>query len=392
MTQPPRTALVIGSGPAGLMAADVLSAAGVTVTIAEQMPSPGRKLLMAGKSGLNLTMDQPQAEFAATYDDIPQLQAAIAGFGPAEVIEWTRGLGQEVFTGTSGRVFPVVMKASPLLRAWLGRLAAQGAELRTRWRWTGWDGHAARFETPEGPQTLAADATLLACGGASWSRLGSDGAWADWTQDVTPFAPANAGLRVDWSNHMARHFGQPIKGAALHAGKTLSRGEFILSERGLEGGGIYAVCRPVRDGAALSLDLTPDLPLQEVSARLNRSNEKASQPNRLRKALRLDPARIALLQEFGRPLPTELAPLIKNLPIRHQGPRPLDEAISTAGGLRFVALDNNLQVKVRPGVYAAGEMLDWEAPTGGYLITACLATGRAAAQAALTGTVPSAAP
>ncbi|WP_018304126.1 TIGR03862 family flavoprotein [Wenxinia marina] len=379
-----RTALVVGAGPAGLMAAEEMARAGLAVTVAEAMPSPARKLLMAGKSGLNLTMDRPLPDFLDGFGPglPPAVAAAVAEFGPAEVAAWARGLGQEVFTGSTGRVFPVAMKASPLLRAWLRRLDGLGVALRTRWRWTGWDGGGLRFDTPDGPRTERPDATVLACGGASWRRLGSDGAWAGWIgTGVTPFAPANVGLRVDWSPHMSPLFGTPVKGAALHAGATTSRGEFVISERGLEGGGIYAIGRSVREGAELRLDLLPDLSSGEIRARLASAPARQSLSNRLRRNLGLDPARISLLNEFGRPLPGDLAPLLKALPVRHAGPRPLDEAISTAGGLSFEAL-HGLELKDRPGTFAAGEMLDWEAPTGGWLITASLATGRAAGRAA----------
>ena len=377
------TALVIGAGPAGLMAANVLAQGGVTVTLADAMATPARKFLMAGKSGLNLTKDEPLAAFLAAYTPHPPaLNAALRGFGPEQVKDWARGLGQEVFTGTSGRVFPVAMKASPLLRAWLNRLDGLGVTLRSRWRWTGWDGAAVVFQTPEGPQALTPDVTVLALGGASWARLGSDGGWAALLPGLTaPFRPANMGLAVDWSAHMAPHLGAPVKGVALHAGASTSRGEFVLSAKGLEGGGIYAVSRAVRDGAALTLDLFPDLTLADLRARLARLPAKDSLPNRLRK-LGLDPARTALVLEWGRPLPVDPAPLLKALPVRHTGPRPLDEAISSAGGLRFDAL-TGFMLTARPGTFAAGEMLHWEAPTGGYLITACLATGRAAGLQAL---------
>ena len=377
-------ALVIGAGPAGLMAAEVLAEAGHRVVIADAMPSPARKFLMAGKSGLNLTKDEPLPEFLSHYHpQAPQLIAAVSDFDPLEVIAWTKGLGQDVFTGSTGRVFPVAMKASPLLRAWLARLEANGVRLKRRWRWTGWDGEAAGFATPDGETRVEAKVTILALGGASWARLGSDGRWAALFEGQTaPVAAANIGLIVDWAPQMAQQFGKPVKGAALFAGDLSSRGEFVISKRGLEGGGVYTVSRAVRDGAPLFIDLFPDKSLDQLRAALSRPRGKSTLAKHLKQTLGLDPIRWALLNEFGRPLPDDLAPLLKALPVRHSGPRPMDEAISTAGGLRFDALDEGLMLKDRPGVYAAGEMLDWEAPTGGYLLTGCLATGRMAGLAA----------
>jgi len=370
-------ALVIGAGPAGLMAAEGLGKAGLSVLVADAMPSVGRKFLMAGKSGLNLTKMEQIDQFLDAYGDAPNaMRDAVAAFGPQDVSDWAEGLGQPVFTGSTGRVFPTVMKASPLLRAWIGRLTDLGVDLRTRWRWTGWEGQAARFDTPDGPQEITPKVTILALGGASWARLGSDGSWAQFLPDaVAPFAPANMGFVVDWSEHMARHFGTPVKSAMLSAGDTKSRGEFVISERGIEGGGIYSLSKPLREGAPLTIDLLPDWSEDRVRGALAKPRGKASLSNHLRKVLRLDPVRIALLSEFGRPFPDDLAPLIKALPIRHAGPRPMDEAISTAGGVRFDALTDGLMLRDRPGVFCAGEMLDWEAPTGGYLITGCLATG-----------------
>ncbi len=373
-------ALVIGAGPAGLMAAEVMAAHGLSVTVADAMPSVGRKFLMAGKSGLNLTKDEPIEAVLSAYGDVPApMVTALRAFGPEAVMDWARGLGQSVFTGSTGRVFPKAMKASPLLRAWLARLGATGVTLRTRWRWQGWTDGVPQFDTVDGTQILTPKVTVLALGGASWARLGSDGAWAGHLPGaVTPFAPANMGFVVPWSDHMTRFLGAPVKAVVLQAGHQYSRGECIVSKKGIEGGGVYAVSRAVRDGAELTMDLRPDWPLDRVRAALQKPRGKASLSNHLRKVLRLDPLRLALLAEFGRPYPDDLAPLIKALPIRHAGPRPMDEAISTAGGLRFDTLTDDLMLQARPGVFCAGEMLDWEAPTGGYLITGCLATGRLA--------------
>ncbi len=382
------TALVIGGGPAGMMAAEELARAGARVLLAEAKPTLARKFLMAGKSGLNLTRDEPLPQFLTAYSP-DWIRPHVAGFGPAAVMDFARSLGVDLFTGSTGRVFPVEMKASPMLRLWARRLADLGVETRTRWRWTGFDGDGFAFDTPEGAQVLSPAVTVLALGGASWPRLGSDAAWVPWLMakgvTLAPFKPANMGLRVAWSPHMAPHLGQPVKGAALITPDQTSRGEFVLSARGLEGGGIYAIAALVRDGAPLSLDLAPDLGVDDIAHRLGRTPARDSLPNRLRKALRLDPVKLALLQEWGRPLPTDplaLARKLKALPVRHLGPRPLSEAISSAGGICATALTGQLELKALPGVFAAGEMLDWEAPTGGYLLTGCLATGRVAGQAA----------
>ncbi|WP_299562389.1 TIGR03862 family flavoprotein [uncultured Sulfitobacter sp.] len=378
-----KRAVVIGSGPAGLMAAQVLADAGVQVTVCEAKPSVGRKFLMAGKSGLNLTKEEsPQAFSGAFTQAADTLAPMLAEMDTQGVQDWARDLGQEIFTGSTGRVFPTAMKASPLLRAWLARLTASGVRLNTRWRWTGWEGDALCFDTPEGTQRLAADACVLALGGASWSRLGSDGVWTGLLAargvQLTPFAPANAAVSCEWSDHMNKHMGTALKGITLSAGSFKSRGEAMISRRGLEGGGIYSVSRGVREGAKLSCDLAPDLRTEDVALKLAKPRGKTSLSNHLRKVLKLDPAKIALLREMCHPLPAEpaaLANLIKAMPIRHAGLRPMDEAISTAGGIAWKALDATLMLRALPGVYAAGEMLDWEAPTGGYLITACLATG-----------------
>ena len=385
-------AVIIGAGPAGLMAAEVLSGAGHHVTVCDAKPSVGRKFLMAGKSGLNLTKAEGRDPFLASYAEAAAPLAPILDAFDGDAVQvWARELGQEVFTGSTGRVFPTAMKASPLLRAWLGRLAERGVTIKTRWAWQGWaeGDDALAFDTPEGPQTLTADVTVLAMGGASWSRLGATGAWTEILGPkgvaLVPFAPANAGVAVDWSDHMTRHLGTPIKGAAWTAGPYTSRGEAAISHRGLEGGGIYEVSRGVREGHALTLDLFPDARVPEILAKLTRPRGKASLSNHLRKTLKLNPAQIALVQEMARPLPDGLRALartLKALPIAHSGLRPLDEAISTAGGVAFSSLDGTLMLRALPGVFVAGEMLDWEAPTGGYLISACLATGRWAGQGA----------
>jgi len=358
------------------MAAREMARAGLRVTVAEAKPSVGRKFLMAGKSGLNLTKAEPFADFLRAYGpQAEDLRPMLEAFGPDAVQDWARHHGQEVFTGSTGRVFPQAMKASPLLREFLNELRGLDVTIQTRWRWTDWQ-EGAVFDTPEGPGTVVADVTVLACGGASWARLGSDGKWTAHVapEVLEPFRPANMGFEVDWSEHMARHFGQAVKGVELRAGDVRSRGEFVISSNGLEGGGIYEVSAVLRDGAPLSLDLLPDLDESQIRERLARTKPRDSLPNRLRKALRLDPVKRALVMEFGREA-ADLPHIIKHLPITVTGPRPMDEAISTGGGVRFEALDSGLMLRDRPGVFAAGEMLDWEAPTGGYLLTACFATG-----------------
>lgn len=381
--------LVIGSGPAGLMAAEELLRAGSHVILAEAKPSPGRKLLMAGKSGLNLTKAEGDAKFVSRYAESANwLAPMLAEFGPSQVQHWARGLGQPVFTGSSGRVFPVVMKASPLLRAWLSDLGGRGLDLRTRWRLVALDEREAIFDTPEGRRKQVFGACVLALGGASWARLGSDGAWAPMlaakSVALSPFRPANMGFTVAWTAHMEPHFGAPLKSIALIAGAQTRRGEAVLTARGIEGGGVYAVSRALRDGAPLHIDLFPDLNNDKVAARLAARPASESLVNSLKK-LGLSGARLAIALECGRPFPAdpaERAAILKTLHIPIAGPRPIDEAISTAGGIARPALTDDLMLRALPGIFAAGEMLDWEAPTGGYLLTACLATGRWAGRAA----------
>ncbi|MEL6450518.1 MAG: TIGR03862 family flavoprotein [Pseudomonadota bacterium] len=382
---------VIGGGPSGLAAAEVMAQGGLSVTIYDAKPSVGRKFLMAGKSGLNLTKAVQKPYLLSGFAEAaPWLSSAVEAWDADAIIAWAEGLGQEMFVGTTDRVFPRAMKASPLLRAWLARLDDLGVVRQTRWRWTGWDAGALCFDTAAGPQRVVADATVLALGGASWARLGSDGAWAQVldTQgiDVAPFHPANAGIAVTWSDHIWRHLGHPLKGVAWRAGAYRSRGEAVLSKRGLEGGGVYSVSRGVREGHPLYIDLLPDLSVDAVTGRLARPRGKGSFSNHLRKTLRLDPVKIALAQEWGRPWPDDdiqIARRLKKLLVRHDGLRPIDEAISTAGGVRATALDPHLMLQAKPGTFCAGEMLDWEAPTGGYLLTACLATGRQAGHGVL---------
>ena len=374
-------ALVIGAGPAGLMAAEELAKAGRRVVICEGKSSPARKFLMAGKSGLNVTKAQALPAFIAAYQS-PHMAPFLAEFGPEAVMDWCNQLGADVFIGSSGRVFPKAMKASPLVRAWMARLAGMGVELRSRWRWVGFDDGFA-FDTPQGRTVLHPAVTVLALGGASWARLGSDAAWVPWLAEkgvrITPFRPANMGFQVDWSPHMAKVFGQAVKGAALCVDKRRERGEFIISSKGIEGGGIYAVSRDLRQGAALQLDLMPDVSVDEVAQRLSAMRSSETLVNRLRK-LGLSAPALALVMEFGR----ALSPLqaVKALPIPLGPPRPMDEAISVAGGVSFASVTPDLELRALPKTFVCGEMLDWEAPTGGYLLTGCWASGRWAGRAA----------
>lgn len=383
-------ALVIGAGPAGLMAAEELAAAGLSVTVCDAKPSVGRKLLMAGKSGLNLAKDEPFEDMMPRYFDAADpLRPMLQAFDANAVQDWARALGQEIFTGSTGRVFPRAMKASPLLRAWLNRLTGAGVVFRTNMRWRDWQDGNMVFEGPQGPEAIRAEVTVLALGGASWARLGSDGAWAEILAErgvgLTRFAPTNVGLQIAWSPHMLKYAGEALKGVRFTAGSMSSRGEAVISQTGLEGGGIYEISRAIRLRHRPVVDLLPDLDVAEVTRRLSRPRGKSSLSTHLRKALKLDSVKTALAQELARPLPQDpaaLAHLLKALHLRHDGLRPLDQAISVAGGVRFDALTPELMLRSLPGVFCAGEMVDWEAPTGGYLITACLATGRWAGRAA----------
>lgn len=385
---------IIGAGPAGLMAAEVLARAGARVTVHERMPSVARKFLMAGRGGLNLTHSEPVERFGTRYGAAAEGVAPwLAAFSPADLTAWAEGLGQETFTGTSGRVFPKAMKASPLLRAWLGRLAELGVEIRTRSRWTGWQDEALRFDTPGGERLERPDAAVLALGGASWPRLGSDGAWTGWIEGVEPFRPANGGFNVSWSAAFADRFaGQPLKSTGFSFGGRTVRGEAMIARYGIEGGAIYALSAALRDAIAadgsalLTLDLRPDLSVEQLAARLEGSRGKDSVSNWLRKAAKLSPAAIGLLREIRGEVPTgadKLAKRIKAVRLTLTGAQGLERAISSAGGVRFDAVDDRLMLTARPGVFVAGEMLDWEAPTGGYLLQASMSSGLVAAMGAL---------
>ena len=385
---------VIGAGPAGLMAAETLAGRGHRVAVLERMPSVARKFLMAGRGGLNLTHSEPLEPFLGRYGETQaRLQPCLDAFPPAALTAWAEALGQPVFTGTSGRIFPRAMKASPLLRAWLARLADQGVAIRTRQDWRGWDEQGRLIVAgPEGERAETADAVVLALGGASWPRLGSTGDWAPWLTargvPVALFRPANSGFLTDWSPAFIDRFaGQPIKGAAFTFDGRTVRGEAMIAAYGLEGGAIYALSAPLRDAvqrdgrAVLTLDLKPDLALAALTERLARPRGSQSLSNHLRKAAGLAPAAIGLLRETGEALPTDpaaLAARIKAAPLTLTGVQGLERAISSAGGITWGAVDERLMLGALPGVFAAGEMLDWEAPTGGYLLQACFATGRAA--------------
>jgi uncharacterized flavoprotein (TIGR03862 family) len=385
---------IIGAGPAALIAAEGLAQAGCRVSLFERMASPARKFLIAGRGGLNLTHSEARALFLARYGDAADwLAPMLDAFPPARLRDWAEGLGEPTFVGSSGRVFPRSFKASPLLRAWLARLDRLGVTLNRNHLWRGWsEAGALRFATPTGVVDVLADAVLLALGGASWPRLGSDGGWVEILSgqgvEVAPLRPANSGARIDWSEPFrARFAGAPLKRIALSLGTRRVRGEAMIDGAGLEGGAVYALSAALRDAiavegfATLLVDLRPDVDEAVLAARLATSRKGESVANRLRKAAGLSPAAAGLLREAG-PLPAEAAVLaarIKAVPLDVTAMAGLERAISTAGGITRAMVDDRLMLRARPGVFVAGEMLDWEAPTGGYLLQASFATGHAAA-------------
>ena len=385
---------IVGGGPAGLAAAEVLAAVGHAVAVYERMPSVGRKFLLAGRGGLNLTHSEPVPDFLRRYHPSGSLAAAIAAFPPDALRAWCEELGEPTFVGSSGRVFPKAFKASPLLRAWLRRLEGAGVRIRTRHRLASVEDGTLVFETPEGKSWTRPKAVLLALGGASWPRLGSDGAWVPMLEHlgvaVSPLRPANAGFAVAWSEHFrARFSGQPLKRIGLAADGAIVRGEALITADGIEGGAVYAVSRALRamierKGAArLVIDLRPDLSARALADRLSDPRPGESMATRLRKGAGLSPVAAGLLREAaGVALPADpdaLAGLIKAAPLRLHAMAPIERAISTAGGVGLDGLDDGFMVRGRPGLFVAGEMLDWEAPTGGYLLQGAISSGRAAA-------------
>jgi uncharacterized flavoprotein (TIGR03862 family) len=395
---------VVGAGPAGLMAAEVSAQGGAQVTVYDAMPSAGRKFLMAGRGGLNLTHSEALSQFLARYREaMPHLKTAVEAFSPQALRDWSEALGQPTFIGSSGRVFPKAFKASPLLRAWLRRLDAAGVQFALRHRWIGWDENGRLlFQTPDGQRVAEARATVLALGGASWPRLGSDGSWVETLTakgiTISSLRPANSGFTVAWSDIFRERFeGQPLKGVALAVGSQTVRGEAIVTRAGIEGGAVYALSADLREAitravqATLRIALRPDVETDDLIARLSAPRGKQTFSNFLRKALHLSPAAIGLLQESTKASgvslaslsPADLARLINAVPVTLNGVAPIARAISTAGGIAFDELDADFMIRRLPGVFAAGEMLDWEAPTGGYLLQASFATGAAAGRGVL---------
>lgn len=387
---------IIGGGPAGLMAAETLSQLGHRIVIYDSMPTVARKFLLAGKSGLNITHSEDYGVFATRFGAASsRLRAALDDFQPDDIRAWAVGLGTETFVGSSGRVFPKVMKASPLLRAWLARLEARDVSIMTRHRWCGFEDGNLVFETPKGRELVRHDAVLLALGGASYARLGSDAAWVSWLRgegiDIAAFQPANCGFDVTWSATFSERFaGEPLKAVTATSQAGTFPGEFVISKTGIEGSLVYAHAAALRDRlakkgeASLIVDLAPGRNEERLARDLARQDSKASFSNRLRKGAGIEGVKAGLLRELAEPAvlshPETLARLIKALPIPLLRPRPIAEAISSAGGIRWDELDERYMLKKLPGMFAAGEMIDWEAPTGGYLLTACFATGHAAAK------------
>lgn len=400
-----RRIAVIGGGPAGLMAAEVLSSAGMHVDVFDAMPSVARKFLLAGRGGLNLTHSEAPEKFVSRYGTRrTEVGHWLEEFGPQQLRDWAHELGIVTFVGSSGRVFPHEMKAAPLLRAWLHRLRAAGVVFHARHRWTDWDADGTlRFATPSGVKKVGAHATVLALGGGSWVRLGSDGTWVPLLAargvKVLALRPANCGFNVTWSEHLRQRFaGTPVKNVsatfiAPDGSATSQEGEFLVTEQGVEGNLIYALSAPLRDcievagSATLHVDLVPGRKLQRLAEDLAHPRGRDSLANHLRRRAGITGVKAALLHEYATPFdlatPERFAAILKSLPLRLDSPRPLDEAISSAGGVDFAALDKNLMLQALPGTFCAGEMLDWEAPTGGYLLTACFASGRAAAYGVL---------
>ena len=372
--------LIVGGGPAGLMAADYLSKLNYNITIVDQMPTMGRKFLMAGKSGLNLTKNEPFEKFLKNFSETtPQLLSALENFTPDDVQTWATSLGINLFTGSTGRVFPTHMKASPLLRAWLFQLDKRGVTRRHKMKAISLNNMSLLFKTENGEEEISAKAILFAMGGASWRRLGSDAGWLKWLTDVKSekFCASNVGLKINWSKHLNKYFGEPVKAITLRSGKIKSQGEIVITQTGIEGGGIYSLSPAIRKGEEVFLDLLPNWNEDQLNHALQKPLAKISWSNHLRKVFNLNKVKQTLLREFSSNSfsKEQLLGDLKSLRITHQGFEEIDKAISTAGGIHFDQLDHNLMLSKKPGIFFAGEMLNWDAPTGGYLITAALATG-----------------